>query len=391
MATDPICGMNVKPSSPFRISKGNETFYFCGKYCLEKFSSQEGLPVDSATVVASPARPLFSFLKNKNFIAATVLLALSVLSYVFTPLESFRLNLAMYFRMIWWAIVLGLVIGGFIEYYVPREFFTYLLAQPKRRTIFYAVFLGFWMSVCSHGILAIAMQLHKKGASTPAVIAFLLASPWANFPLTLMLIGFFGLAKALYIICSAIVVAVVTGFLYQALEGMGWVERNKNTVTVAADYSLWQDIQTRIRGYHFSKRQCAIDAKGILRGGVALGNMVLWWIFIGIGLAAAFGAYVPHEIFQRFMGPGLKGLFTTLGFATVIETCSEGSAPVAFEIFRQTRAVGNSLVFLMAGVVTNFSEIGLIWHNVGRRAAFWLPVVTVPQVLLLGILANHIF
>jgi uncharacterized membrane protein YraQ (UPF0718 family) len=59
------------------------------------------------------------------------------------------------------------------------------------------------MSVCNHGILAIAMQLHKKGASTPAVIAFLLASPWANFPLTLMLIGFFGLVKAgVYCFCS---------------------------------------------------------------------------------------------------------------------------------------------------------------------------------------------
>jgi len=87
----------------------------------------------------------------------------------------------------------------------------------------------------------------------------------------------------------------------------------------------------------------------------------------------------------------VKGMLVTLGVATVIETCSEGTAPLAFEIFRQTHALGNSLVFLMAGVVTDYTEIGLIWHNVGRKAALWLPLVTVPQVLVLGILANLIF
>jgi hypothetical protein len=42
----------------------------------------------------------------------------------------------------------------------------------------------------------------------------------------------------------------------------------------------------------------------------------------------------------------------------------------------------------MAGVATDYTEIGLIWSNIGKRAALFLPLVTVPQVLLLGWLAN---
>ncbi len=91
------------------------------------------------------------------------------------------------------------------------------------------------------------------------------------------------------------------------------------------------------------------------------------------------------------MGPTIMGLIVTLVVATIIEVCSEGSAPMAFEIFRQTRAFGNSFVFLMAGVVTDYTEIGLLWHNVGRRVAIWLPIITVPQVVILGIIANAIF
>ena len=64
---------------------------------------------------------------------------------------------------------------------------------------------------------------------------------------------------------------------------------------------------------------------------------------------------------------------------------------MAFEIFRQTRALGNSFAFLMAGVVTDYTEIGLLWASVGRRVALFMPLVSVPQVLLLGYLANVIF
>ncbi len=73
------------------------------------------------------------------------------------------------------------------------------------------------------------------------------------------------------------------------------------------------------------------------------------------------------------------GMFLTLGVATIIEVCSEGSAPIAFELYRKTSAFGNSFIFLQAGVVTDYTEIGLIATNIGRRAAIALPLVTVQR------------
>ena len=119
--------------------------------------------------------------------------------------------------------------------------------------------------------------------------------------------------------------------------------------------------------------------------------MVLWWIVIGIMLASFAGAYIPAHFFHKFMGPTLLGLLVTLILATVIEVCSEGSSPLAFEIYRQTGALGNSFVFLMAGVATDYTEIGLLWANVGRRTALWMPVVTVPQIVVIGYIFNIFF
>jgi len=84
-------------------------------------------------------------------------------------------------------------------------------------------------------------------------------------------------------------------------------------------------------------------------------------------------------------------LVITLVAATIIEVCSEGSSPIAFEIFNQTGAFGNSFVFLMAGVATDYTEVGLIWSNIGKRAAIFLPIITVPQILVLGYIFNLIF
>ena len=92
---------------------------------------------------------------------------------------------------------------------------------------------------------------------------------------------------------------------------------------------------------------------------------------------------------MTYMGPTFAGLLVTLAVATVIEICSEGSAPLAFELYRQVGALGNPFVFLMAGVVTDYTEIGLLWTNIGRKTALWLPVVAVPQVLLIAWLFNR--
>ncbi len=342
-----------------------------------------------------PEKPLCEckeapFYRNKVVITTFILTALILLSYIFPALAPFRKSLFRYIGMVWWALALGLFIGGIIDYYVPREYISHILARPKKRTIIYSVILGFLMSACSHGILALSIAIHKKGASNPAVVSFLLASPWSNLTFAILILGFFGL-KGIFIIVSAIIIAIITGLVFQLLERKGLIEKNENIVSVEEDFSILNDIKKRYKDYKWSLNTFKTDIKGVVSGALTLGNMVLWWILIGMSIASFASAYVPQEIFSNYMGPTILGLIVTLILATIIEICSEGSIPIAFEIFRQTGALGNSLVFLMAGVATDYTEIGLLWHNVGKRVAIWLPIITVPQVIVFGIIANRIF
>jgi uncharacterized membrane protein YraQ (UPF0718 family) len=312
---------------------------------------------------------------RKLWISVIVLFAVLAASFL-EPLRPLNESLLSYLDIIWWAVLLGLFLGGLIEYFVPDGFIVRFLGADRKLSLLYAVVAGFIMSACSHGILAIAVQLYKKGAGVPAVVTFLLASPWANLPVTILLFGLFGWRAVLFV-GGAMVIALVTGLIFTLLDRLGWIE-GPNPQAEPGD-TRWD----RVRNF-----ELVGSLKGVGAGTVSLSNMVVWWIIIGVLLAAIIGAYVPQDIFTEYLGPDLQGLSLTLLFATVIEVCSEGTSPIAFEIFNKVGVLGNPFVFLMAGVATDYTEIGLIWSNVGRRAAVWIPLVTVPQVVAFGMILN---
>lgn len=369
--TDPICGMEG-------VHKAHGK-WFCSHACLRKYEKQHNLGRAACPTCAIKSANWYN---ERFWIVTFITIAVLVVSYYvefFNPVFDAFMD---YFKLIWWAIILGLLIGGIIDKFVPREYISKYLSAHKKTTIFNAVILGFLMSACSHGILAIAIELYKKGASIPAVIAFLLASPWANLPITILLFGFFGV-KALFLIGSAIIIAIITGLIYQVLDKKGWIEKSPNIKEVK--FSMRNDIKKRWKAHHFNLKK---DGGGVLSGMWSLNKMVTWWILIGMLLASFARAFIPQHFFINYMGASLLGLIVTLVLATIIEVCSEGSSPLAFEIFRQTGAFGNAFVFLMVGVATDYTEIGLLWSNIGKKTALWLPVITVPQILVLGYLFN---
>ena len=342
---------------------------------------------DSKKECPACAVPVKKWYRERLFLVSLAVGIILIISYFIEFLNPLTFAFVDYLGLIWWALLIGFLLGGVIDHFIPDQYIRRYLTLHKKRTVLYSVVLGFLMSACSHGILAIAIELYKKGASTPSIIAFLLASPWANLPITILLFGLFGL-NAFYIVISAIIIAVITGLIYQVLDRRGWIECKYCDTKVDEKFSVREDVKKRMGKYKPTAENLKNDFKGVMKGSWSLTKMVLWWIIIGMFMASFARAFIPHEWFMMYLGPTIIGLAVTLILATVIEVCSEGSAPLAFEIFDQTKAFGNSFVFLNAGVATDYTELGLLWSNIGKRAAILLPIITVPQILLLGWLFN---
>jgi uncharacterized membrane protein YraQ (UPF0718 family) len=116
---------------------------------------------------------------------------------------------------------------------------------------------------------------------------------------------------------------------------------------------------------------------------------VLRWLLFGLVVAAAVRAFVDPENFATWFGPTLLGLGATLIATSIFEVCSEGSVPIAAELMNRALAPGNSFTFLLAGVATDYTEVMIVKETTASwKIALFIPLVTVPQVLLIGVALN---
>lgn len=330
-------------------------------------------------------KPSFDYIMNGSL----AVIAFALIGYMFAPqvnmLHDFAYAIIDLAHKMWWGVLLGITFVGLMSK-VPREYFQALLGRGDTfGGVIRATLAGLLLDLCSHGILMVGAKLYERGASLAQVMAFLIASPWNSISLTIILFSLIGLKWTLVFIAGSAVIAIVTGAIYLFLVKAKILPDNPNTVEMPTDFSLKEDAKKRLKTF----RPDAQYFKDVAKHGWGEARMLIRWLLLGMVMAAAIRAFVPPEIFTNWFGPTLLGLGMTLIATTVIEVCSEGSAPIAAEIMNGAGAAGNSFVFLMAGVATDYTEIMII-REFSKRwiIALSLPLITVPQVLLLGYIMN---
>lgn len=285
----------------------------------------------------------------------------------------------------WWGVILGLATVGLMGR-VPKDYFNVLLGRGDTAGgIFRAAAAGILLDLCSHGILMVGAKLYERGASLAQIMAFLIASPWNSLSLTLILIALIGLKWTLIFIAGSLAIAIATGFLYLMLTKSGVLPQNPNTVETPQNFDIVADAKARLKIFRFTKS----FFRDVARDGWRDGATVLRWLMFGIVLASLIRTFVPVESFATWFAPTIAGLLLTLLATTIIEVCSEGSAPLGADLLNRAAAPGNGFTFLMAGVSTDYTEI-MVLRDVTKswKIALFLPLLTVPQILLLGWLMN---
>ena len=289
------------------------------------------------------------------------------------------------FATMWWGIGLGILFVGVMAK-MPKEYFSAVLGKNGSfGGIVRACVAGLFLDLCNHGILMVGAKLYERGVSTGQVMAFLIASPWNSLSLTFILIALIGLKWTLLFTALSAVIAIVTGLVFQMCEKRGVLPANVNAIETPEGFSVRADAKQRLKGFKLTPR-FVVELVKESRHEAA---MLLRWLLFSVVIVAATRAFVPAEAFEHLFGPTIMGLLATLGVATIIEVCSEGSAPIASEFMQSAKAPGNAFTFLMAGVSTDYTEI-LVMKDVTKswKTALFIPLISVPQILVLGYMMN---
>lgn len=285
----------------------------------------------------------------------------------------------------WWGVALGIFFVGIMSK-IPREYFAAILGRGDSfNGIIRACIAGLALDLCSHGILLVGAKLYERGASLAQVMTFLIASPWNSLSLTIILIALIGLKWTLVFIAGSAVIAIVSGVIFAKLVKNGTLPPNPNTNDIPENFDLFADAKARLKALKITPKFLG----ELVTGGLHEARMLLRWLLLGVIIAASVRAFIPADSFAQWFGPSIFGLVMTMIATTIIEVCSEGSAPIASEILNRAAAPGNAFAFLMAGVSTDYTEI-MILREVTKswKIPLFLPLVTVPQVLLLGYIMN---
>ncbi|AWB68776.1 ATPase [Saccharobesus litoralis] len=288
----------------------------------------------------------------------------------------------------WWSVLLAILFVGLLSQ-IPQQFVTAILGQGgTKRGLLRATAAGVLMDLCNHGILMVGMKLYQKGASLGQIMAFLIASPWNSISLTLILIALMGWQWTLAFVLLSALLALSTGWLFDRFEQNGTLPKNPYQHALAADFKFWPAAKASLRATQFNQAWW----QNTLQQGVKGSVIVIKWLLIGILMAVAIRTFVSLDNFQDWFGPTLIGLSLTLVAATIIEVCSEGSAPIAGDLMTRAQAPGNSFAFLMAGVATDYTEVMVIKQTLGSwKVALFLPLLTLPQVLVIAYALNVTF
>lgn len=289
------------------------------------------------------------------------------------------------FNKMSWGIVLGIIFVGLLGR-VPREYVISILGKPRtKKSLFRATLAGLLLDLCSHGILMVGMKLYERGASLGQTMAFLIASPWNSLSLTIILFTLIGIKWTLLFIVLSGVIAIISGMIFDALEGKGVLPKNPNEVEVPDDFKLLENLKKDFKSYKFSIKEVV----AVLKDGIKDSKMIVKWVLFGALLSSVINFFVDQGIFEQYFGPSLLGLGATLVVTTILEVCSEGATPLAADLINRASAPGNSFTFLMAGVSTDYTEIlSLKETTKSWKIALFLPLITVPQVLIIGLILN---
>ena len=112
-------------------------------------------------------------------------------------------------------LVLGLIIGGLIKALIPTAFLQKHLSGSGVPSIVKAAFFGAPLPLCSCGVIPAALGLRRAGASKPATVAFLVATPETgvdSVSISYALLGpFMAIVRPIAAITSAITAGLLVG------------------------------------------------------------------------------------------------------------------------------------------------------------------------------------
>ena len=276
-------------------------------------------------------------------------------------------------------LLLGFIVSGVINQFVPAEKLKSWLGAHKFSSIFKASAVGVPLPLCSCSVIPTAVTLKKGGASNAATSAFLISTPESgvdsisityammDLPMTIL--------RPLAAFCSAFFAGILQ-FFFNKEEIVLENEPEKKSCCHG---------KTKAKQESFSEKLKKVFTFGFGK----LSDDISGWLTIGILLGALIDFVVPDNFFAN-MGM-LENRLMILAIGIPLYICASASTPIAASLILKGLSPGSALLLLLVGPATNISNIAVLQKYIGKKGVILNIFSIVFVALIFSFLVDYLY
>ena len=289
-------------------------------------------------------------------------------------------------------LVLGLLIGGLMKALIPQKFLEKHLKGNGFTSVAKAAVLGAPLPLCSCGVIPAALGLREAGASKPATISFLVATPETGVDsasVTYAMMGpFMAIVRPIAALMSAMTAGMlVSGFVKEESPSEPLEEKSNSASCCSKKENSDSYSSNTSVAPVLSLIEQAID--GVRYAFTRLYDDIVAWLFIGLLFAAAVTTFVPVDFLTKW-GQGLPAMLVMVLAGIPMYVCATASTPIAAGLMLAGVSPGAALVLLLTGPATNVASLGIIGKELGKRAMFFYLLGTIGIALAAGLTVDWV-
>lgn len=327
-------------------------------------------------------------------------------------------------------LLLGLLMAGLLHILIPRRIIQRLMGGNGLINVISSAAFGIPLPICSCGVVPIAIELRRKGASSPSTISFLITTPESGVDsilVTWALLGpFMAIARPIASFFSAVLAGIFAiGLLREDdKKAIGVSEKAGNAEEGCHDHchdddhtfdneenyvglrGLWSSFKTYITykwnffaawqplkhwykpdiyGFDHYEKADGENATNAIQNGpgviplsqifkriwryafVEMADEILFSLMVGLLLAGLIIVVFPDNLEMYGLGSGVLPMLVMLAVSVPLYMCASASTPIAAALVVKGISPGAAMVFLLAGPATNATTIVMLTRQFGSR------------------------
>jgi uncharacterized protein len=276
-------------------------------------------------------------------------------------------------------LLLGFAVAGLLHVFVPAAMIYRHLGSHSVGAVLRGAVFGAPLPLCSCGVIPVAASLKRGGASPPAVLSFLIATPVTGIDSILATYSLLGGFLAIVRPVASVFIAVMSGLILLLVlrrEAAARPEGSKVNLQATAR-PVFRDLPARLKSaFDYAFFELLAGIAGSVLAGLAIG--------------AAISVFVPPSLVTGWLGSGWLVYFIMVAIGTPLYVCATGSIPIAAALMAKGLSPGAAMVFLLAGPATNTVAIAVGRELVGKRGVVIYLVTIIVGSVVAGIAVDQL-